>query len=103
MPLVTVVTSSPPSAEGGHLVIARSRTIQKRLAADFGIGADVVHPPPPPRAYRFDEYGNYILGISRLTKHKRVDLLVRALADAAAQHVNAVIAGDGDQRAALER
>src|SRR5215510_7785463 len=74
-------------------VIAQSQTIQKRLAADFGLRVDVVYPPPPQRAYRFEEYGDYILAISRLTKHKRVDLLIRALADAAAQHVRAVIAG----------
>jgi glycosyltransferase involved in cell wall biosynthesis len=84
-------------------VIAQSQTIQGRLAADFGIRADVVHPPPPQRAYRFDEYGNYILAVSRFTTHKRVDLLIRALANAAASHVRAVIAGEGDQRAALEQ
>jgi glycosyltransferase involved in cell wall biosynthesis len=84
-------------------VVAQSQTIQKRLAGDFGINADVVYPPPPQRAYRFEEYGNYILTISRLTRHKRVDLLIRALADAAAQHVKAIIAGEGDQRETLER
>src|SRR5258705_7014242 len=45
-------------------VVAQSQTIQKRLAADFGIHADVVYPPPPQRAYRFDEYGDYILAVS---------------------------------------
>src|SRR5262249_8597911 len=84
-------------------VVAQSQTIQKRLAADFGIRADVVHPPPPQRAYRFDKYGDYIFAVSRLTKHKRVDLLIRALANAVAGHIRAVIAGEGDQREALER
>jgi len=84
-------------------VVAQSQTIQKRLVADFGIRADVVHPPPPQRAYRFDSYGDYILAVSRLTKHKRVDLLIRALANAAAGPVRAVIAGEGDERGALER
>jgi glycosyltransferase involved in cell wall biosynthesis len=83
-------------------VVAQSKTIQSRLAVDFGIRSDVVYPPPPPRAYRCEEHGGYILAISRLTRHKRVDLLIRALADAAAQHVRAVIAGDGDERRALE-
>src|SRR5262245_29959002 len=46
-------------------VVAQSQTIQRRLAADFGICADVVHPPPPPRAYRCDESGDFIFGISR--------------------------------------
>jgi len=84
-------------------VFAQSQTIQKRLAADFDIGTEVVYPPPPQRAYRFESYGDYILAVSRLTRHKRVDLLVRALADATARHVKAVIAGDGEQRDTLER
>jgi len=84
-------------------VVAESQTIGRRLAADFGIHAEVVHPPPPQRAYRCDEYGDYIFAVSRLTRHKRFDLLVRALADAAAAHVKAVIAGEGAERQALER
>src|SRR6266850_3597814 len=83
-------------------VVAQSQTIQRRLAADFGIRAEVVYPPPPPRAYRCDEYGDYIFAVSRLTRHKRVDLLIRALADATASHVRAIVAGDGDQRSDLE-
>src|SRR6266542_3798731 len=41
-------------------VVAQSRTIAARVAGDFGIRADVVHPPAPPRAYRCDDYGDYI-------------------------------------------
>src|SRR3954468_1036199 len=33
-------------------VIAQSRTIQRRLREDLGVGADVLWPPPPQRAYR---------------------------------------------------
>jgi glycosyltransferase involved in cell wall biosynthesis len=84
-------------------VVAQSQTIQRRLAADFGIRAEVVYPPPPQRAYRCDEYGDYIFAVSRLTRHKRLDLLVRALADASAAHVTAVIAGEGPERPELER
>jgi glycosyltransferase involved in cell wall biosynthesis len=83
-------------------VVAQSQTIQSRLAADFGIRADVVYPPPPQRPYRCDDYGHYIFAVSRLTRNKRVDLLIRALADAAASHVRAVIAGEGEERAALD-
>jgi len=79
-------------------VVAQSETIRRRLDADFGIRADVVYPPPPPRAYRCDEDRGYVLAISRLTPLKRIDLLVRALAEPSARHVKAVIAGDGDQR-----
>lgn len=83
-------------------VVAQSATIQARLSRDFGLRADVIYPPAPQRAYRCDVYGDYIFAVSRLTAHKRLDLLVRALADAAALHVKAVIAGDGEERPRLE-
>jgi glycosyltransferase involved in cell wall biosynthesis len=85
-----------------RLVVAESQTIQRRLAEDFGITSDVVYPPPPPRSYRCDEHGDYIFTVSRLVQNKRIDLLIRALADASARHVKAIIAGDGDDRSRLE-
>jgi glycosyltransferase involved in cell wall biosynthesis len=83
-------------------VIAQSRTVQRRLADDFGIGSAVVLPPPPQRAYRSEGYGDFVFAVSRLTPLKRLDLFIRALAQPAAGGVKAVIAGDGDQRRALE-
>jgi len=82
-------------------VVAQSQTIRGRLASDFGIAVDVVYPPAPLRGYRCDEYGDFIFTVSRLDPLKRVDLLVRALAEFPARRVNAVIAGDGDAAASL--
>jgi glycosyltransferase involved in cell wall biosynthesis len=84
-------------------LLAQSNTIRRRLAADFGITAEVLHPPPPQRAYRCDQYGDYIFAVSRLVPLKRVDLLVRALAEPAARHLTAVVAGDGHGREELAR
>jgi glycosyltransferase involved in cell wall biosynthesis len=84
-------------------LFAQSRTIQRRLIDELGIRPDVLWPPPPQHAYRCDAYGDYIFTMSRLTPLKRIDLLVRALAEPAAQGVRAVVAGDGEDRAALER
>ncbi len=83
-------------------VVAQSRTIQRRLLDDLGIRADVLWPPPPPRAYRCEAYGDYIFAVSRLTRTKRVDLLIRALAEPVAKHVRAVIAGEGECLADLQ-
>ena len=83
-------------------VIAQSPTIGRRLLADFGVQADVVLPPPPPRPYRCDGYGDYIFAVSRLAPLKRLDLLIRALACPAAGATRAVIAGEGESRGALE-
>jgi len=84
-------------------LFAQSRTIQRRLIDELGIRPEVLWPPPPQRAYRFDAYGDYIFTLSRLTPLKRIDLLVRALAEPAARGVRAVVAGDGEDRASLER
>ncbi len=64
---------------------------------------DVWWPPPPQRPYRCDGYGDYVFALSRLTPLKRVDLLVRALAEPEARGVRAVVAGEGEDAAALAR
>ncbi|HUU32653.1 MAG TPA: glycosyltransferase family 4 protein [Vicinamibacterales bacterium] len=80
---------------------AISGTVQARLLRWGGIDAAVLHPPAPARTYRCDGYGDYIFAVSRLTSLKRFDLLLDALAQPAAGHVKAVIAGDGEARADL--
>jgi glycosyltransferase involved in cell wall biosynthesis len=84
-------------------VVAQSRTIQRRLADDLRVKSDVLLPAPPQRDYRCDGYGDFIFAVSRLTPLKRLDLLVRAIAQPAARGVHAVIAGDGESRPALEQ
>ncbi|HEY3381471.1 MAG TPA: glycosyltransferase family 4 protein [Vicinamibacterales bacterium] len=84
-------------------LFAQSRTIQERLQRMGGIRADVLYPPPPPRPYRCDGYGDYIFAVSRLTPLKRLDLLVRALARPEAAAVRCVIAGDGEMRGDLRQ
>ena len=80
-----------------------SATVQARLRRWGGYASDVLHPPPPRRAYRNDEYGDYIFGVSRLTPLKRFDLVLRALAEPAAAHVRCVIAGEGSELQDLVR
>jgi len=81
---------------------AQSRTVQDRLRVWNGVASEVLHPPPPQRPYRCDRYGDYVLFVSRLTPLKRADLLIRALAEPAASGVRCVIAGEGEQRGALD-
>ena len=84
-------------------VVAQSQTIQRRLREDFAIRAEVLLPPAPQRPYRCDGYDGDMLVISRLTPHKRVDLVLRAIAEPAARNARLTIVGDGDCRAELER
>jgi glycosyltransferase involved in cell wall biosynthesis len=82
-------------------LFVQSRTIQDRLRMWPELKSSVLYPPAPQRAYRCDGYGDYVFMVSRLTPLKRADLLIRALATPAARGVRAVIAGDGEERAAL--
>jgi len=84
-------------------VCALSRTVRDRAAHDFGIDAEVVYPPPPQRPYRCDQYGDFIFAVSRLMPLKRLDMLVRALAEPRAGGIRAVIAGEGECSGELKR
>jgi glycosyltransferase involved in cell wall biosynthesis len=83
-------------------LFVQSRTVRDRLRGWPELRSTVLYPPAPPRAYRCDGYGDYVFMLSRLTALKRADLLVRALAAGPAAGVRAVIAGDGEERAALQ-
>jgi glycosyltransferase involved in cell wall biosynthesis len=61
----------------------------------------VLYPPAPQRPYRCDRYGDFIFMVSRLTPLKRTELFIRAMAQPPADGLNAVIAGDGEERARL--
>jgi glycosyltransferase involved in cell wall biosynthesis len=87
-----------------HIVtrqLAVSGTVRDRLARWNGVRAEVLHPPAPPRAYRCDDYGDFLFFVSRLEPLKRADLAIRAIADPAAAGVRIVIGGDGPARASL--
>jgi len=84
-------------------LFAQSRTIATRLQRWGGIASTVIHPPPPPRAYRCEGYDDFILVVSRLTPLKRVGLVVEALRDPVAAGVSCVVVGDGEEQAALRQ
>jgi len=82
-------------------LFVQSHTIQQRLAMWPSLRSTVLYPPAPRRPYRTDSYGQEFLFVSRLTPHKRADLVVAALAEPAAARVRVVIAGEGPEQAAL--
>jgi glycosyltransferase involved in cell wall biosynthesis len=82
-------------------VFVQSRTIQRRLAIWPELRSTVLYPPAPQRDYRCDGYGDYIFLVSRLTALKRADLFVQALAQPGAAGIQAVIAGEGEEREPL--
>jgi glycosyltransferase involved in cell wall biosynthesis len=84
-------------------LFVQSRTIQDRLRIWPSLRSRVLYPPAPQRPYRCEGYDDYVFMVSRLTPLKRADLLIRALAEPAAGGIRAVIAGEGEDRARLER
>jgi glycosyltransferase involved in cell wall biosynthesis len=83
-------------------LFVQSRTIQRRLAMWPELRSTVLYPPAPQRPYRCDEYGDFVFMVSRLTKLKRADLLIEALALTDGAGIRAIVAGDGEEREALE-
>ena len=84
-------------------VFTISRTVSARLERWGSIRSEPLHPPPPQRAYRCDEYGDYIFAVSRLAPLKRLSLLIEALAHPEAAGIRCVIAGEGEERGSLEQ
>jgi glycosyltransferase involved in cell wall biosynthesis len=82
-------------------LFVQSRTIQRRLGMWPELRSTVLYPPAPQRLYRCFGYGDYVFMVSRLTRLKRADLLIEALAVPEAAGVRAIIAGDGEERGPL--
>jgi glycosyltransferase involved in cell wall biosynthesis len=83
-------------------LFVQSRTIQDRLRIWPEVRSTVLYPPPPPRPYRCEGYGDYVFMVSRLTPLKRTDLFLQALATAQSAGIKAVIGGDGEDRNRLD-
>jgi glycosyltransferase involved in cell wall biosynthesis len=83
-------------------LFVQSRTIQARLVSALGLASEVLYPPPPPRAYRTDAYEPWLFAVSRLAPLKRMGLVLEALAQPAARHVRLILAGEGEERPALD-
>jgi glycosyltransferase involved in cell wall biosynthesis len=84
-------------------LFVQSKTVQQRMAVWQSVNSTILYPPAPQRDYRCDGYGPVFLFVSRLTRLKRADLLVRALATPPANALRLVIAGDGEERSVLEQ
>lgn len=83
-------------APGRVRLFAISRTVAARLEQSLGLRAEPLHPPPPARPYRQEAPGEEFFLASRLTPLKRVDLILRALAEPAASGLRVSVAGEGE-------
>lgn len=78
-------------------LVAQSQTVARRVREDLGVPADVLHPPPPARAYRSEAYGDEFFVVSRLTPLKRIDLVLRALAEPGGETLTLAVGGVGEE------
>jgi len=82
-------------------LVAQSKTIQARLQRWGNIPSEVLYPPPPERPYRTEDYGDYVFAVSRLTRLKRLDLLVEAVGHMQDRGLHFKIAGAGEEESRL--
>jgi glycosyltransferase involved in cell wall biosynthesis len=82
-------------------IFTESQRVADRLKRYNGLDAKpLYHPPLLWDDLYFASYGDYILSVGRLVPLKRVDLLIRALAQI---NDRAIIVGEGPERDNLER
>ena len=84
-------------------IFTNARNTAARLKKFNGLEAvPLYHPSRLARRLRAGNYGDYVLSVGRIESVKRVDLIVRAMAQVPTR-VRLVIAGDGTQRENVER
>jgi glycosyltransferase involved in cell wall biosynthesis len=84
-------------------ILTNSRNTATRVEHFNGVSArPLYHPPPLAGRLRSGPYGDYMLVVARLEPLKRVDLVMRAIAQVRPP-IRVVIVGDGSLRMELER
>jgi glycosyltransferase involved in cell wall biosynthesis len=81
---------------------ANSRTVARRVREFNGVAIEpLYHPPRLAARMHAGPSGDYVLSVGRLDATKRVDLAISALAHTD-RTIRLVVAGEGNERAALE-
>lgn len=81
-------------------LIANSNNVRGRLARQFGLASEVIHPPIDTRRFQWLGEGDYFVSLARLVPAKRVELIVRAFL--ALPDEQLVIASGGPELARLQ-
>jgi glycosyltransferase involved in cell wall biosynthesis len=98
-----IVMSDQAAFSEARNIYTNSAVVAKRLEMYNGVKAEVLYPPVfRPERYRCGEFGDYILYVSRLARHKRQSLAVEAL-QYTRTPVKLLLAGKPDHPLELER
>ena len=87
-------------AAGVDHFIGISQCVRGRIQRAYGRESSVVYPPVAAKGSTSRTHGGFLLTLGRLVPYKRVDLAIQA---AAALGIPLVVAGDGPERARLQR
>ena len=83
-------------------IYTNAQNTANRLKKFNGLDAEALyHPPRLAPRIKAGDYGSYVLSVGRIETVKRVDLIVRAMAQV--EGLQLVVAGDGTQRENVER
>lgn len=94
------------AAASADKYLTNSETVARRIDRHYGISAEVLHPPAGlskngetscPESL---PSGPFVLVVSRLMKHKNVDVAIEAINSIPG--VSAVVVGDGPERSAID-
>lgn len=89
--------------KGLKKVYSISENSSIRLKRWGGIDAGVIYPPPRDLKYRIGPYENFIISVSRLTKHKRHHLFIDAFKSIKNKNIRGYIIGEGEEKENLEK
>lgn len=85
-----------------HRLFTISQNVANRLFRYNGLKAKPLYPPPQYEGrYRHDGYGDYVLSVSRLNRLKRIDLMIKAMAQVRTQ-TRLLIVGQGSEQEHLQ-
>jgi glycosyltransferase involved in cell wall biosynthesis len=77
-------------------IISQSSNVQKRVRKYYGLDSSVIYPPTDTNKFKFEQFGDFYLTVSRLFPEKRTNLIAKAFIKIPEKKL--VIVGDGPQK-----
>ena len=82
------------------VVVADSKNVQNRIQKFLGLESIIIHPPCDINNFSWMGQGDYYLSTSRLTRYKRVDVIIKAFTELPEKRL--IVASSGPQERELK-